>query len=89
MNLNEVIRDRRKELGLTQQELAARVVVARQTVVAWEKGDVIPELANIGALEEVLQLTKGSLFLASQGVGNPTSSPRLASQERCGDSSEA
>ena len=89
MSLNEVIRNRRRELGLTQQELATRVMVARQTVISWEKGDVIPEIANIGALEEVLQLTKGSLFLASQGVGNPTLSPRLASPESCGDSSEA
>lgn len=36
--LNENIRTLRKERRLSQEELAARVNVVRQTVSKWEKG---------------------------------------------------
>ena len=38
MKLNDVIRTRRQALGLTQDELAARLHVTRQAVSGWERG---------------------------------------------------
>ena len=38
MKLHDVIRTRRQTLGLTQEELAIRLHVVRQTVSKWEKG---------------------------------------------------
>lgn len=37
--INENIRKYRKEKGLSQEELAVRLHVVRQTVSKWEKGD--------------------------------------------------
>ena len=36
--LNETIRARRKAKGLSQQELAVKLNVVRQTVSKWEQG---------------------------------------------------
>lgn len=37
--LNENIRNLRKSKGLSQEELAVKLNVVRQTVSKWEKGD--------------------------------------------------
>lgn len=44
-NLSNRVRTLREEAGLTQQELADRVLVTRQTIVALEKGAYTPSLA--------------------------------------------
>ena len=38
------IRDLRRQLGLTQEELASRVDVTRQTIIAMEQGRYNPSL---------------------------------------------
>lgn len=37
------IKELRKEIGFSQTELAKKIGVSRQTIVNYEKGDVIPE----------------------------------------------
>ena len=48
----EAIRKRRDELGLTQQELAARLNVSLRTITAWERGHSRPRRSAV--LNEVL-----------------------------------
>lgn len=40
----ERVRSRRKELGITQAELAQRVGVSRQTIITLETGDYAPSV---------------------------------------------
>ena len=47
----------RRAKGLTQEALAHRVGVSRQTVAKWEAGESVPDLANGSALAEVLGVT--------------------------------
>ena len=56
------IRERRKELGLSQEELAKRCGVTRQTVNAIENNKYDPTLALAFALAGVLGLTVDELF---------------------------
>ena len=56
------IRARRKELGLSQEELAKRCGVSRQTVNAIENNKYDPTLALAFALARELQLTVDVLF---------------------------
>ncbi len=56
------IRERRKELGLSQEELAKRCGVTRQTVNAIENNKYDPTLALAFALARVLGLTVDELF---------------------------
>ena len=56
------IRNRRKELGLSQEELAKKCGVSRQTVNAIENNKYDPTLALAFNLAKELQLTVDELF---------------------------
>ena len=55
MNINERIRQRRKEMKLTQEQIAKAVGVSRVSVSQWESGDTSPRGENLYALCRVLQ----------------------------------
>ncbi len=59
------IREFRKELGLSQEELAARCGVSRQTVNAIENNKYDPTLALAFALARELGVTVDGLFSPS------------------------
>ncbi len=59
--LSENIKARRQELHLSQQELADRLCVVRQTVSKWEKGLSVPDSDLLVALSEVLDLPVSTL----------------------------
>ena len=60
--MENVIRSRRKQLGLSQEELAKRCGVSRQTVNAIDNNKYDPTLALAFALAKQLQLTVDELF---------------------------
>jgi len=49
------IKTRRKELGLSQYELAVEVEVSEVTIRKWEQGVTTPKPENKKKLEEVLK----------------------------------
>ena len=58
MEMKEIIRSRRSELGLTLEEIALRVGVSRATVQRWEKGILQnPGRDKIAALAAALQVS--------------------------------
>lgn len=56
------IRQRRKELGLSQEELAKKCGVSRQTVNAIENNKYDPTLSLAFRLAQELELTVDALF---------------------------
>lgn len=60
--MENIIRNRRKELGLSQEELAKKCGVSRQTVNAIEINKYDPTLALAFNLAKELQLTVDELF---------------------------
>lgn len=60
--MENIIRQRRKELGLSQEELAKRCGVSRQTVSAIENNKYDPTLALAFRLAGELQVTVDQLF---------------------------
>ena len=60
--MENIIRQRRKELGLSQEELAKRCGVSRQTVNAIENNKYDPTLALAFRLAGDLQVTVDQLF---------------------------
>ena len=60
--LQENIRKLRKERGLTQEELAIRVNVVRQTVSKWEKGLSVPDADMLQQIAEVLEVSVSRLL---------------------------
>ena len=61
--MKNIIRSRRKALGLSQEELAKRCSVSRQTVNAIENDKYDPSLSLAFALAKELQLTVDELFV--------------------------
>lgn len=65
--LGENIRRLRKELGLTQSALAARLYVSPQNVSKWETGQSAPDVGNLCLLADTLGCTT-DLLLGAQAV---------------------
>ncbi|MGT2910879.1 LexA family transcriptional regulator [Streptococcus cameli] len=57
----EKLKERRKRLGLTQQELADQLQVNKSSISHWEHGTTVPNQKNIQDLAAILQLTKEEL----------------------------
>ena len=53
--LNENMKAIRKSKGLSQQELAVKLNVVRQTVSKWEQGLSVPDSDMLISLSEVLE----------------------------------
>ncbi len=57
-----LVRARRKEVGLTQQQLADAVSVSRQTVISLESGDYAPSVYLALAVARTLDTTVEALW---------------------------
>lgn len=58
------LRERRKELGLTMQQLADLVGVTVGSVEAWEHGRSCPELKRVPAVADALDLSIHAVVMA-------------------------
>ena len=47
MTLGEKIKDARVKASLTQEELAAKIMVSRQAISKWESDRGIPDIENL------------------------------------------
>ena len=62
MSIGSQIANRRKQLGMTQQELAEKLDVSFQAVSAWERDAYCPEIDNLKNLAEKLETTVSALM---------------------------
>ena len=67
--LNENIKKLRKSKGLSQEELAIKLNVVRQTVSKWENGLSVPDSSMLIALADELDTSVGVL------LGEPVTEP--------------
>ena len=68
---SENLKAYRKAKGLTQEELAVRLHVVRQTISKWEKGLSVPDADLLVRLAEVLEVSVSQLL----GAGVPPEAP--------------
>lgn len=62
LQTGKLISERRKEMQLTQQQLADRLNLSNKTISKWETGEGSPDLCNLAQLAEVLDLTADELI---------------------------
>mgnify|MGYP000936121989 FL=1 len=62
MDFAERLSDARKNAHLTQNQLAERLDVSRQTVSKWKAGQAQPEAGRIAALADALGVTCDALL---------------------------
>ena len=82
MTIKDVLPQIRKEKGLTQEELAAKVFVTRQAVSRWETGETTPSIDMAKLLASVLDVPVLRLLdlpqePACQCCGTPFSVPNM------------
>ena len=75
MKLNKNIYKLRKEKGLSQEELASKINVSRQTISNWELGETAPNP------EQLLMLSKNLEISLDELLGNPLKFKK--DQENC------
>lgn len=66
--ISQNIQAARKALGLTQEDLANRLSVARQTVAKWESGESLPDLENAYALAKLLGVSVDDLIAHNEAA---------------------
>ncbi len=75
MNIGEILNSRRRELGISQSELALRlgsegVSVTNQAISKWENGNTLPNAKQFLALCRALEIDDiGGRFLGGKGGG--------------------
>lgn len=57
MTLGEKIKEARKQCGLTQEELAEKMTVSRSAIAKWESNKGIPDVDNLKALAQLLNVS--------------------------------
>ncbi len=77
---NENLKTLRKQKGFTQEELAIRVSVVRQTVSKWEKGLSVPDADALQRIADVLDVGVNELLGAdfTQNADNNEVAQQLA-----------
>ncbi|MDE7253357.1 MAG: helix-turn-helix domain-containing protein [Acetatifactor sp.] len=78
--LNENMKAIRKSKGLSQQELAVKLSVVRQTVSKWEQGLSVPDSDMLISISEVLETPVSTLL--GENVIEPEASDLKAISEK-------
>ncbi len=66
MDFSEKLLTLRKANGLTQEQLAEKLEISRQSVSKWESGQATPELDKIVALSVIFDVTTDFLLKSSE-----------------------
>ena len=62
MKINEIIREKRKALSLTQEQIAEYLGVSTPAVNKWEKGSTYPDITLLPALARLLKIDLNTLM---------------------------
>ena len=57
MTLGEKIKEARKQCGLSQEQLAEKMTVSRSAIAKWETGKGLPDVENLKALAQLLNVS--------------------------------
>lgn len=73
--LKENISMLRSVNGYSQEEVAEKIGVSRQTYAKWEKGETVPDVERCQKLAELYGVTMDSLVNYSDKIGTTTLTP--------------
>lgn len=79
--LRDRIKEARKKLGLTQQEVAERIGVAKSTYTGYETGNSSPDMLRMARIMQVLQVDANYLLQDEMRENNVSDRNKLAPDE--------
>ena len=62
MTFGKTLKERRSQLDLTQQEVAKKLYISRQTISNWENGKSYPDLDMLIKISDVYHVSIDSLL---------------------------
>lgn len=62
MKIGEIILSKRKQNGMSQEELGNKIGVTRQTISNWELGETSPNVEQLKILSKVLKIDFNEIF---------------------------
>lgn len=68
MPMNTIIRDKRKEMGLTQEQVAEFLNISTPAVNKWEKGISSPDISLLPVLARLLKIDLNTLFCFNEDL---------------------
>jgi transcriptional regulator with XRE-family HTH domain len=68
MPMDKIIREKRKEIGLTQEQVAEYLGVSTPAVNKWEKGATYPDISLLPALARLLKVDLNTLLGFNEGL---------------------
>lgn len=63
LEINDLLKNKRKELGITQEELADKIFVTKKTVSNWETGKTFPDIDSLIRLAQLYQFSLDDLLM--------------------------
>lgn len=78
MRLSEKIWELRKAAGLSQEQLAEKLDITRQSISKWESGESLPEIERLVELSKVFHVTVD--YLVNDGIAGPEQIPKNSSK---------
>ena len=79
MEFNNKLYELRKQKGFSQEELANRLNVSRQTVSKWEVGDSTPDMEKLVAISDLFGISLDELVMNK--APEPAPAPQTAKSE--------
>ena len=61
MEINERLKEARKNTGMTQEQVAEKILVSRVTLSHWENGKSLPDIASLISLSDLYQISLDEL----------------------------
>lgn len=82
MEFNNKLYNLRKQKGLSQEELANRLNVSRQTVSKWEVGDSTPDMEKLIAISDLFEISLDELVMdkAPTPMGDASAKPEIVNE---------
>ena len=66
MNFSEKLKSKRKEFGMSQEQLAEKIGVSRQAITKWETDGGLPDIENILSIASLFGVTVDALLSSNQ-----------------------
>lgn len=93
MEIQDIIKKLREKHGLTQEQMAERLMISRQAVSRWENGETQPDTESLKLLSKEFDVSINTLLgtprqLICQCCGMPLNEDSLISKEKDGSYNE-
>ncbi len=77
MTFGAKLREHRRSLGLTQENVAAKIGVSAQAVSKWEGGECLPDVFNLKAISEVYGVSADILLETEKSGGVDSAASKI------------